>query len=96
MPEKKKLPALSANGRKLILKLAQMPRSWTTAAALAESVGVSRRTVMRELPGVEDYLAAAGYAFQRSPGQGVRLDEPLARRDALVALLDEPDRKSVV
>ena len=90
MPEKKKLPALSANGRKLILKLAQMPRSWTTAAALAESVGVSRRTVMRELPGVEDYLAAAGYAFQRSPGQGVRLDEPLARRDALVALLDEP------
>lgn len=89
MPEKKKLPALSANGRKLILKLAQMPRSWTTAA-LAESVGVSRRTIMRELPGVEDYLAAAGYAFQRSPGQGVRLDEPLARRDALVALLDEP------
>lgn len=88
MSEKGALPALTANGRKLLLKLAQMPRTWTTTAALAESVGVSRRTVMRELPGVEKYLQAAGFAFQRSPGQGVRLDEPLDRRDALVELLD--------
>ena len=88
MPDQNKLPALTANGRKLILKLAQMPRSWTTSSALAESVEVSRRTVMRELPGIEDFLKAAGYSFQRSPGKGVRLDEPLSRRDALVALLD--------
>ncbi|MGN0708273.1 MAG: PRD domain-containing protein [Faecalibacterium sp.] len=89
MSEKSTLPTLSANGRKLILRLTQMPRAWTTTTALAEAVGISRRTVMRELPGVEDFLQAAGFSFQRSPGQGVRLDEPLERRDALISLLDE-------
>ncbi|MGN0662601.1 MAG: PRD domain-containing protein [Faecalibacterium sp.] len=88
MSEKRALPALTVNGRKLVLRLAQMPRAWTTTAALAEAVGISRRTVMRELPGVEDFLKAAGFSFQRSPGQGVRLDEPLDRRDALIGLLD--------
>lgn len=90
MSEKTSLPALTANGRKLILKLAQMPRSWTTTAALAESVGISRRTVMRELPGVESFLTAAGYTFQRNPGQGIRLDETPTRRDTLITLLDDP------
>ena len=88
MSEKRALPTLTVNGRKLVLRLAQMPRAWTTTAALAEAVGISRRTVMRELPGVEDFLKAAGFSFQRSPGQGVRLDEPLDRRDALIGLLD--------
>ena len=82
------MPTLTGNGHKLLLKLVQMPRTWTTTAALAESVGISRRTVMRELPGVEQFLQAAGFAFQRSPGQGVRLDEPPSRRDELIALLD--------
>ena len=41
---------LSANARKLIEQLLSLPQGWVTAAALAESIGVSRRTVLRELP----------------------------------------------
>lgn len=81
------LPVLSPNGRKLIQKLAALPRAWLTAAALAEAIGVSRRTVLRELPGVEQWLTAAGFRFLRSPGQGLLLDEE--DRVPLLALLEE-------
>ena len=50
------LPALTANAQKLIARLAALPRTWVTAATLAEGIGVSRRTVLRELPGVEQWM----------------------------------------
>ena len=70
------LPSLTANGQKLIDRLLTLPQGGVTAAMLAESIGVSRRTVLRELPSVEQWIAAAGYRFVRSPGQGLLLDEP--------------------
>ena len=88
MERQNHLPLLSDNGRRLIRKLADLPPVWFTAAALGESIGVSRRTVMRELPGIEKWLQAAGFCLVRSPGQGVRLDEDEDRRAALRALLD--------
>ena len=88
MERQNRLPMLTDNGRRLIRKLADLPPVWLTAAALGESIGVSRRTVMRELPGMEKWLEAAGFRFVRSPGQGVRLDEDESRRAALRALLD--------
>ena len=57
------LPSLTANGQKLIDRLLTLPQGWVTAAMLAESIGVSRRTVLRELPSVEQWIAAAGYRF---------------------------------
>ena len=54
---------LSANARKLIEQLLSLPQGWVTAAALAESIGVSRRTVLRELPAVEQWMQAAGGCF---------------------------------
>ena len=83
-----RLPILTDNGRRLIRKLADLPPVWLTAAALGESIGVSRRTVMREMPGMEKWLEAAGFRFVRSPGQGVRLDEDEERRAVLRTLLD--------
>ncbi|WP_418913342.1 hypothetical protein [Agathobaculum sp.] len=47
------LPSLTANGHKLIDRLLTLPQGWVTAAMLAESISVSRRTVLRELPSVE-------------------------------------------
>ena len=56
---------------------------------LAESISVSRRTVLRELPSVEQWIAAAGYRFvSQSRGQGLLLDEPPARREQMRALLN--------
>ena len=86
MPET--LPSLTANGQKLIDRLLTLPQGWVTAAMLAESIGVSRRTVLRELPSMEQWIAAAGYRFVRSPGQGLLLDEPPARREQMRALLN--------
>ena len=37
-----------------------------TTAALAESIGVSRRTVLRELPAVEQWMQAAGAHFVKT------------------------------
>ena len=55
-----------------------------TAAALAESIGVRRRTVLRELPAVvEQRMQAAGAHFVLNPGKGLLLDEAPERRDAL-------------
>ena len=82
------LPSLTANGQKLIDRLLTLPQGWVTAAMLAESIGVSRRTVLRELPSMEQWIAAAGYRFVRSPGQGLLLDEPPARREQMRALLN--------
>ena len=87
MAQQSSLPLLTDNGRKLIRKLADLPSVWLTAAALGESVGVSRRTVMRELPGMEKWLKAAGFRLVRSPGQGMRLEEEEERRAALRALV---------
>ena len=87
MAQQSQLPLLTDNGRRLLRKLADLPSVWLTAAALGESVGVSRRTVMRELPGMEKWLAAAGFRFVRSPGQGMRLEEDKERRTALLTLL---------
>ena len=74
---------LSANARKLIEQLLSLPQGWVTTAALAESIGVSRRTVLRELPAVEQWMQAAGAHFVRNPGKGLLLDEAPERRDAL-------------
>lgn len=87
MEQQAQLPFLTDNGRKLLRKLADLPSVWLTAAALGESVGVSRRTVMRELPGMEKWLKAAGFCLVRSPGQGMRLEESDTGRAALRALL---------
>lgn len=86
---------LSANARKLIEQLLSLPQGWVTAAALAESIGVSRRTVLRELPAVEQWMQAAGAHFVRNPGKGLLLDEAPERRDALRTQLNSSDRKEL-
>ena len=86
---------LSANARKLIEELLSLPQGWVTAAALAESIGVSRRTVLRELPAVEQWMQAAGAHFVRNPGKGLLLDEAPERRDALRTQLNSGDRKEL-
>ena len=46
-----------------------------TDADLRFYIGVSRRTVLRELPAVEQWMQAAGAHFVRNPGKGLLLDE---------------------
>ena len=86
---------LSANARKLIEQLLSLPQGWVTAAALAESIGVSRRTVLRELPAVEQWMQQAGAHFVRNPGKGLLLDEPPEQRETLRIRLNSGDKKEL-
>lgn len=88
-------PALTANGQRLILKLAELPREWVTAAVLAQELGISRRTVMRELQNVEQWMQAAGYVFHRSPGHGLLLDETPERREELCRCVTQENGKNI-
>lgn len=86
---------LSANAHRLVGQLLSLPQGWVTAETLAESIGVSRRTVLRELPAVEQWMNAAGAQFVRSPGKGLLLDEPPARREQLRAQLESGGKKEL-
>lgn len=68
-----RVPILSPNGEKIIRQLIAIPGSWITSAVLADGIGISKRTIMRELPGVEAWMAAVGADFKRSPGKGMIL-----------------------
>lgn len=70
-----RLPMLTEHGIHLIEKLSHTPNIWISAADLAQTAQLSRRTVLRELGGVEQWLTAAGYHFQRKPGVGLMLEE---------------------
>lgn len=89
------MASLSPNGLRLTEKLLSLPRNWITAASLASAVGVSRRTVLRELPELEKWMTAQGFHFLRSPGLGLMLDEGEEGRERLHCLLGG-DPKPVV
>lgn len=86
---------LSVNAHRLIGQMLNLPQGWVTAETLAESIGVSRRTVLRELPAVEQWMNAAGAQFVRSPGKGLLLDEPPIRREQLRAQLENGGKKEL-
>lgn len=81
---------LSARTSKILRILARFPQNQpVTTAAISEELGLSRRSVLRELPAVERWLTAEGFRFVRKPGTGLFLDEDAARRAALLQLLGE-------
>ena len=59
-----------------------------TTAIISEELNISSRSIQRELPGVEQWLAAEGYRFVRKRSVGLLLDEPDSRKRDLLALLD--------
>lgn len=74
MPPIQPTAALSENGRKIVNIVLKQAGVWLTAAKLAEYIGVSRRTVLRELPAVEQWLGENGLSLVRSPGLGIQVD----------------------
>lgn len=96
MPKSSSLPMLTPNAQRLIQRLAHLPRIWVTTSVLAQAMGVSRRTVLRELAGAEAWLTAAGYHIQRSPGKGLLLDEDTEARARLLADLPAGQEQAVL
>lgn len=81
---------LSPRAGRIIRILARFPQGQpVTAQAISEELGLSRRSVLRELPAAEGWLTNHGFHLIRKPGSGLLLDEPPARREALLAMLGE-------
>ena len=64
---------LSANARKLIEQLLSLPQGWVTAAALAESIGVSRRTVAKERSRASSSACSCPLSAESSNGNRIRV-----------------------
>ena len=81
---------LSSRADQILRILVRFPRTQPiTAAAISEDLGVSRRSIQRELPDIEKWLRLHGFHLVRKPGSGLLLDEPPERRQDLIMLLEQ-------
>lgn len=71
--------------RQLLYSTAQTP---VTAALLADALHVSSRTILRELPAIEQWLEQNDFRFSRRPGVGLILEENEENRQLIAELLD--------
>ena len=67
------------------------PDSPVTIGIISEELGVSDRSVQRELPTVEKWMKHNGFCFVRKRSVGLLIDETPERLKELAALLDEKD-----
>lgn len=73
---------------KLILLYLANASSVVTIQQIADEVGVSRRTVLRDLQEVEKWLKNNGYVLHRKSGKGIMLESDESDRKRLIELLD--------
>lgn len=67
------------------------PDSPVTIGIISEELGVSDRSVQRELPTVEKWMKHNGFCFVRKRSVGLLIKEPADKLKELEALLDEKD-----
>ncbi len=72
---KKEKNNLSKRQKAIIHTLVQMKGRPVTVAAISEKLSVSNRTVLRELPQVEEWLEENDFRFVRKRGTGVAIEE---------------------
>ena len=65
------------------------PDSPVTIGIISEELGVSDRSVQRELPTVEKWMKHNGFCFVRKRSVGLLIDETPERLKELAALLDD-------
>lgn len=70
------------------------PDSPVTIGIISEELGVSDRSVQRELPTVEKWMKHHGFCFVRKRSVGLLIDEPTEKLAELEALLDEKDNNN--
>ncbi len=73
--------------RKTVLQLLAETEGFVTVQQIADQVGVSRRTILREMDGVSEWLSTLGFSVLSKPGQGVVLEGGGTERSRLSGLL---------
>lgn len=80
---------LTARQKSIIRILADMEAKAITVAAIAEKLDVSKRTILREIPVVEDWMEENDFIFSRKPGVGLSIDENEENICLIKELLEE-------
>ena len=88
MADKKRRNALSSRQKEIIRILIEMESETTTVAAISEQIGVSKRTVLREMPGIEQWLLENDFKFSRKHGVGLAIQESQEHLDLIRELLE--------
>ncbi len=73
--KKERQSSLSVRQKAVLQMLAQTAPRPVTLAAISEKLGVSSRTVLREMPAVEKWLTDNDFRFSRKPGIGMAIEE---------------------
>ena len=80
---------LTARQKEIIRILVQMEARAITVAAIAEKLDVSKRTILREIPSIENWMEENDFIFSRKPGVGLSLDEDEENLQLIEELLGE-------
>lgn len=81
---------LTPRAEKIIRILIRFPYDQpVTISVISEELGISDRSVQRELPTVEKWLTRHGFHLIRRRSVGLALNEPEDRKQELAALLDK-------
>ncbi|WP_409969806.1 PRD domain-containing protein [Bengtsoniella intestinalis] len=95
---------LTPRQRDVVVRLAQFSaENPATVADISKELNISSRTVLRELPTIEQWLQGQQVAFIRKPGVGIALEGTLEQRQQVVAQLqtsnaqtDKPNRRRFI
>ncbi len=66
-----------------------------TVTAIAKDLGISNRTILRELPAVEKWLLSRGCQLEKKSGVGIRISGSSESRNAIINQLEEEKEEKV-
>ena len=81
---------LSSREKKIILLIINSKME-ITIKGIADEIGVSRRTILREMSGVYKWFSDHGFAVNRNSNKGLLLDVSLIEKTHLLEELEEAD-----
>ncbi|MCX7710158.1 MAG: BglG family transcription antiterminator [Clostridia bacterium] len=80
---------------KNILQKIFSENDYTTVTAIAKELGISNRTILRELPAVEKWLAKRGCKLEKKAGVGIRAIGSTDDRNKIISLLEEEKEEKI-
>lgn len=83
----KKRNSLSKRQKSIIGILTQMNGKAITVSAISEKLNVSSRTILRELPSIEQWMSDNDFHFNRKPGKGLSISETQENLELIDELL---------
>ncbi|MCI8310930.1 MAG: PRD domain-containing protein [Lachnospiraceae bacterium] len=85
---------LTRRQRDIVKILAKTAGNPVPVGAISEKLDVSSRTILRELPAIEQWLSENDFTFIKKPGVGVSIEEDKAAIELLLELLGISDTQT--